>query len=249
LTVTKDIKTAIDNYKKSSGFGAFNPKAVLFDMDGVLIDSMPNHAVAWHKSLARYGISMPEAEAYKYEGMRSVEIVTAKAKEQWGRDIPLEEAEKIYEAKIEEFGKLPKPQKMAGIDSLMQQIADDGLLITIVTGSAQRGLLHRLETDFVPFVDKDRIVSAFDVKRGKPLPDPYLAGLRKSGDLQPFEAIVVENAPLGVRAGHAANIFTVAVNTGPLPDEILWESGADLVFPSMPAFSEAWKNLWQEWHE
>jgi len=238
-----DFKTAVNNYLTSNGFGTFSPKAVLFDMDGVLIDSMSNHSVAWSKSMARYGINMQPAEAYKYEGMRSVEIVTLKAKEQWGRDIPEEEARSMYDTKIEEFAKLPTPPIMPGVLDLMRQIQDQGLLITVVTGSAQKGLLHRLETDFEGFVKKERIVSAYDVTKGKPQPDPYLAGLRKSGNLNPWEAIVVENAPLGVKAGHAARIFTVAVNTGPLDDSILYDNGADIVLPSMPEFSKQWKNL------
>jgi len=66
--------------------------------------------------------------------------------------------------------------------------------------------------------------------------------LEKGGFL-PNEAIVIENAPLGVQAGVAAGIFTIAVNTGPLPDEVLWDAGANLLFPSMEAFNEAWKEL------
>jgi beta-phosphoglucomutase-like phosphatase (HAD superfamily) len=65
-------------------------------------------------------------------------------------------------------------------------------------------------------------------------------GLRKAGDLLPFQGIVVENAPLGVRAGHAAKIFTVAVNTGPLPDEELLMAGANLIFPTMQELSNHW---------
>lgn len=89
------------------------------------------------------------------------------------------------------------------------------------------------------------MVTAFDVKYGKPNPEPYLMALRKAG-IQPNEAIVVENAPLGVRAGVAAGIFTVAVNTGPLPDKTLLDEGADLLFPSMPAFNEAWETFYSE---
>ena len=86
------------------------------------------------------------------------------------------------------------------------------------------------------------MVTAFDIKFGKPNPDPYLMALAKAG-LQPNEAIVIENAPLGVLAGVAAGIFTIAVNTGPLPDQVLWDAGANLLFPSMPAFNEAWEEL------
>ena len=82
-----------------------------------------------------------------------------------------------------------------------------------------------------------------DVKRGKPAPDPYLMGLQKAGDLQPNEAIVVENAPLGVRSGHAARIFTIAVNTGPLPNEVLLAAGANILFPTMPALAKAFETI------
>ena len=84
------------------------------------------------------------------------------------------------------------------------------------------------------------MVTAFDVKYGKPNPEPYLMGLQKAG-IKPNEAIVVENAPLGVRAGVAAGIFTVALNTGPLPDEALTSEGANLLFPSMNDFEANWE--------
>ena len=78
------------------------------------------------------------------------------------------------------------------------------------------------------------MVTAFDVKKGKPDPEPYLMALKK-GNLNPNQAIVVENAPMGVRSAKAAGIFTIAVNTGILKDEELWKEGADLVYPSMKA--------------
>ena len=86
------------------------------------------------------------------------------------------------------------------------------------------------------------IVSSFDVKRGKPNPEPYLKGLAKAG-VEPWEAIVVENAPLGVRAAQAARIFTVAVNTGPLPNKMLADEGADLIFNKMTDFRDKWDSF------
>ena len=86
------------------------------------------------------------------------------------------------------------------------------------------------------------MVTAFDVKYGKPNPEPYLMAIKKAG-INPNQAIVIENAPLGVQAGVAAGIFTVAVNTGPLPDSALLEQGANLLFHSMNEFSDNWKNL------
>ena len=72
-----------------------------------------------------------------------------------------------------------------------------------------------------------------------------VAGLMKAGYLQPYEAIVVENAPLGIRAGVAAKIFTIAVNTGPLAVQTLLDANADLLFPTMTDFSESWPELMQ----
>jgi beta-phosphoglucomutase-like phosphatase (HAD superfamily) len=81
------------------------------------------------------------------------------------------------------------------------------------------------------------MVTAYDVKKGKPDPEPYLMALEKAG-LQPNEAMVVENAPLGVRSAKGAGIFTVAVNTGILSDDDLWQAGADVVLPDMAALLE-----------
>ncbi len=63
-------------------------------------------------------------------------------------------------------------------------------------------------------------------------------GLAKVG-IKPNEAIVVENAPLGVRAAVAAQIFTIAVNTGPLPESALLNEGANMLFPSMQALADS----------
>ena len=68
-------------------------------------------------------------------------------------------------------------------------------------------------------------------------------GLQKAG-VKANEAIVVENAPLGVKAGVAAGIFTVAVNTGPLPDEVLTQEGANLLFHSMMEFNNSWESFY-----
>ena len=86
------------------------------------------------------------------------------------------------------------------------------------------------------------MVTSFDVKYGKPNPEPYLMGLKKAG-VEPWEGIVVENAPLGVEAGVAAKIFTIAVNTGPLPDQVLLDAGANLLFHSMQELRDNWEEI------
>lgn len=236
-------KTEIDNYLKKTGFKEFSPKAALFDMDGVLYDSMPNHAYSWHTSMASFGIEMSEADAYAHEGMRGVETIKKIVKEQRGLEISDEESQRMYDEKSRIFATRPQAEIMEGVLELQRKMKADGLKIVVVTGSGQHSLLEKLEHDFKGLIEPGMIVSSFDVKRGKPNPEPYLKGLMKAG-VEPWEAVVVENAPLGVRAAQAARIFTVAVNTGPLPDKMLSDEGADLIFSRMTEFRDEWDNLY-----
>ena len=234
---------AIKQYLERHGFEALTPKAVLFDMDGVLYDSMPNHAIAWQQSMAQFGITMTADDAYATEGARGVDTIRKMVKRQQNRDIDEAEAQKMYDVKSHIFHELPEAPVMTGILDLMHQIQKGGIQIGVVTGSGQKPLIQRILKDFGAFVDEGHITTAYDVRRGKPKPDPYLMGLHKAGDLQPYEAFIVENAPLGIRAGVAARIFTIAVNTGPLPAQTLLDANADLLFPTMTDFSNNWKNL------
>ena len=209
------MQQAIKNYLSKHGFERFLPKAALFDMDGVLYDSMPNHAVAWHDSMEKFGIHMTAYDAYATEGARGIDTIRKMVKEQKGEDISLEKAQEMYDLKTKFFHGMKEPDIMPGVREL----------------------------NFHEFVDESRLVTAYDVRRGKPYPDPYLMGLEKAGHLQPWEGMVIENAPLGVRAGVAARIFTVAVNSGPLPDSALTDEGADLIFSNMTDFLKVFSTL------
>jgi len=239
------MDSAIKQYLAKHGFGHFSPKAVLFDMDGVIYDSMPNHAVSWHASMADYGLAMPPDDAYRYEGMRGVETIRLLACQQWHRELSDAEASAMYAHKSACFAERVKTHPapvMPGIRELMAQIKADGLAICVVTGSGQHMLLDRLLGDFSGLLRPELIVTAFDVTHGKPHPEPYRVGMDKCG-VQPYETVVVENAPLGVQAGVAAGCFTVAVNTGPLANDELIKAGADMVFPTMTALNARWSLL------
>lgn len=224
----------INQYLTKHGFETFCPKAVLFDMDGVLFDSMPNHAHSWKCAMAEYGIEMEPSEAYRYEGMRGVETIKILTQQHWGEPVSDEKAHAMYDTKSKWFRSCPIASKMPGAEHLMRLVANSGLKVVIVTGSATTTLLSRLQKEFPGLIDENHMVTAFDVQRGKPDPQPYIKGLEKAG-VNPWEAIVVENAPLGIRSAVAANIFTVAVNTGPLPDKTLQDEGCNLLFNDMPS--------------
>ncbi len=207
-------------------------------MDGVLYDSMPNHAKAWSTAVTEFGLSMSPHEAYLHEGRTGHGTINILAQRHWGRNATTEEMERIYAAKSALFNTCPEPQPMPGAAQLLQSIRSLGLTIVLVTGSAQHSLLTRLAHDFPGIFSAERMVTAFDVKHGKPHPEPYLMGLEKAG-VSASEAVVIENAPLGVEAAHAAGIYTIAVNTGPLSPKVLLDAGADIVLPREGGFGQA----------
>ena len=98
-------------------------------------------------------------------------------------------------------------------------------------------MLERIDTDYPDIFDEQRVTAA-DVKRGKPNPEPYLKAMAKVG-VQPNECVVLENAPLGVQAGHTAGCFTVGVTTGPIPEKDMYKAGADVVYKDMASLLEA----------
>lgn len=233
---------AIDNYLRSRKFPRIDLKAVLFDMDGVLFDSMGYHADAWHKTMQKHGLTFGPEEAYLHEGRTGASTINLIFRRELGRDATEGEIKSIYHEKTEAFNRFPETAPMPGAREVLEKVNASGLIPVVVTGSGQNSLLERLEKYFPGTFNPALMVTAFDVKYGKPHPEPYLMALDKCG-LRPNEAIVVENAPLGVQAGVAAHLFTIAVNTGPLDDAILCGAGADLLFPSLRALSESWDSL------
>ena len=125
------MKEIIQQYLEKHGFEALRPKAVLFDMDGVLYDSMSHHAVAWQKSMATFGIRMTVDDAYATEGARGVDTIRMMVKRQQGRDIDEMEAQRMYDEKTRQFHALPETNVMQGVLDLMAQIHAERILANI----------------------------------------------------------------------------------------------------------------------
>jgi len=217
-------------------------KAVFFDMDGVLYDSMPAHSAAWVSAMTQFGYYFTINDCYLNEGRTGDDTINQQALLQFGRAATRAEMDNIYALKTEFFEKTGGAAPMPFANELLQKIKQQGMEIVLVTGSGQASLLDNLNRDFPYIFNKNNTVTAFDVKYGKPNPEPYLLALKKAG-CQPNEAIVVENAPLGIQAAKAANMFVIAVNTGTLDDKILYDCGANIVFTSIKELFEKWDEL------
>lgn len=233
----------IRQYCNSHGYERMDLKTIMFDMDGVLFDSMPNHAWAWHKAMEFYGLDLPEAEAFMHEGRTGAGTINIVIRRQLGRGADADECERIYEKKSFYFNQRPEARRMPGALEVVTAVKQCGITPIIVTGSGTKSLLSRIEENYPGLFHHEWMVAARDVTIGKPNPEPYLMGMKKAGNLTPQQTMVVENAPLGVQAGVAAGCFVIAVNTGPLPDSALTDQGAHLLFHSMTELSQHIKDI------
>lgn len=231
---------AIKKYKETSNLNSFELKAVFFDMDGVLFDSMKYHASSWQKAMNDIGIQFTEYEGYLNEGRTGHSTINGAFMREYNREATEEEKQTIYRLKSNYFEACGKSPVMPCAGELLEKVKAQNLGIYLVTGSGQLSLLDGLQQHFPGIFVKERMVTAYDVTQGKPHPEPYLQALKKSG-LAANEVMVIENAPLGVQSAKAAGLFVIAVNTGPLDEKVLWDSGADIVLSGMEELYEKWE--------
>jgi len=236
------IHTAINNYLAQTGHSHLDIKGVMFDMDGVIFNSMPLHAKAWVKAFAKCGIEFTEYQVYLNEGRTGAATIDEQFLKCYGRHSTAEEQKEIYKIKSHFFKQMPAPELISNIADVVSYLGRQGIARTIVTGSGESTTLDRVEQNFPGLFNRQMMVTANDVVKGKPYPEPYLKGLQKL-NLQSYQAIVVENAPLGIRAGVAAGVFTIAVNTGILSRTDLENAGANIVVDNMLELLEIIKKM------
>ena len=210
-------------------------KAIFFDMDGVLFDSMPYHAKAWEEVMQANGLPFTAYDAYLNEG-RTGQSVIQEASNIVNKPCTDQQIEEIYRQKAEAFKRMQPngAQPMDGIREVLSFLHEQNIKVWVVTGSGQLSLFTQLNTLHPTLFVREQLITAYDVTHGKPHPEPYLKAWERSG-FKKEECCVVENAPLGVRAAKSAGLFTIAVNTGILENERLSQEKADLVLPNMHA--------------
>ncbi len=197
--------------------------ALLFDMDGVLVDSTPAVARVWTDWARKYGFD-PEEVVRIAHGRPSISTIRELLPDgdHEGEDREVERME------IEDIdGVVPLP----GAAEILRVLPDG--YYAIVT-SATRPLAEvRLRAAGLPVAK--HLVTANDVRRGKPEPDAYLKGAATLG-LSAAQCVVVEDAPSGVRAGKAAGARVLAVRTTATDAELL-SAGADWIIDHLGGIS------------
>ncbi len=237
------IENAIANYLKYSGHKQIDLKVALVDCDGVLFDSMKYHTQAWVKLMKKNGVKCSRDEFYLYEGMTGAEIIKMLFKRGTGKIVTDDEAWEYYKVKGRYFKELGEPGLIPDTKQVLTMLQEAGVQNVLVTGSREPSVLERIDRDYEGLFGEQRITAA-DTRFGKPNPEPYLKGQQKAG-AKGNECIVIENAPLGVKSGHAAGSFVIAVTTGPIPEKELYKAGADIVYKNMAELAAALPQLMQ----
>lgn len=205
-------------------------RAVLFDMDGVISDTMPLHYEAWRRAFEPLGITVEKMDVYLREGM-ATRTMGEKIAEAKSRRLSQEEMDKIVEDKTIIFNKMVAESVKAydGVMETIRMLRNNGLKTALVTGSRRVSAVAVLKKIGLEGAF-DAIVCAEDVKHGKPDPEPYETAIKKL-DINRLNCIVVENAPLGIESAKAAKVdYVIAVATT-LPESYLY--GADDIMASI----------------
>jgi len=197
-------------------------RAVLFDYDGVIVDSMHHHARAWQRIFKKMGISITVEDIFLQEGRPTTDVVRF-ILQQHGRQADEETCRSIAKEKENMYISQKPATVQPQVIQLISDLRRSGLAVGLVTGSPYRSLTAVLPPALLAAFDV--IITADDVARGKPAPDPYLAAAQKL-KLDPGSCLVVENAPLGIQAAKAAGMKVIGITTT-LPEQAL--NQADVV--------------------
>lgn len=198
-------------------------RAILFDMDGVIVDSMKHHAAAWKRVLAEYGLAVEDIDIFRREGMSGRESVEDIFTEK-GRPIPAEAEFRLMLERKHALFENNDIRPYPGAEEMLRWISGRGVPMALVTGSLMRSVEHVMPAGLLGLFGA--VVTAGDVANGKPAPEPYLKALERLG-ADAGNALIIENAPMGIRSARNAGVTCYAIETT-LPQTYLGE--ADKIF-------------------
>ena len=201
---------------------------VIFDMDGVLVDSGPPHMESWRMLAEKHGIEITEEQFRSSFGKTSRDII----RNFWGDGVPEDEIRRYDDEKEQLYRDIVTGQVplMTGLRELLADLTADGCAMAVATsGPIENVELVLREGEIEPHFGA--VVTGYDVKHGKPAPDVFLLAAERL-QLDPAVCVVVEDAPVGIQAALAAGMKAIGL-TGTHPAERLREAGATVVVDSL----------------
>jgi beta-phosphoglucomutase len=189
---------------------SFRPRAVIFDIDGTIVDNMHLHAEAFAAFAERHGLPpLTREDRARLDGRRNSEIFPILFK----REVPRDEWQAYEHEKESLYRELSKGRltPLKGLRMLIDSLREAGIATALATSAPEANVIHTLSelglADAFPV-----IVRGDQVPRGKPAPDVFLEAARRL-DVAPQDCLVFEDAPMGIEAAHAAGMPVVALTT------------------------------------
>jgi len=184
-------------------------------MDGVLIDAMPFHAEAFQIAFKEIvNLEIDKIDVYLLEGVPGPLLIKEIFKRNNLKSPEEKLVKNISDLKKRLFEEMQKARAFPGVKELIESLNCKNCLTAVVSGASRKEVESLLEQNNLSKFDL--IISSEDLEEGKPSPQPFITALSKL-KLNPSEALVVENAPLGVESAVKANIeYIVTLNNTPL---------------------------------
>lgn len=202
-------------------------KAVIFDIDGTLVDSVDLHARAWQETFAHFGKEIPYEKVRHQIGKGGDQLMPVFfSKEEL--DESGEEMEE-YRSELYKRSYLPKVRAFPRVRELFLRIRDDGKRIALASSAKEDELgVYKKIANIEDLVEEE--TSADDADKSKPHPDIFEAALERLGDIKPNEAIVVGDTPYDAEAAGKLNLRTIGVLCGGFPEPELRAAGCISIY-------------------
>ena len=197
-------------------------KAVIFDIDGTLVDSVDLHARAWQETFRHYGKEFPFEQVRHQIGKGGDQLMPVFFSKEELDDFG-DEMEK-YRGELFKREYLPKVRAFTHVRELFQKIKEDGLRLALASSAKQDELAaYKKIARIEDLVEEE--TSADDADKSKPHPDIFEAALERLGDVLPREAVVVGDTPYDAVAAGKISLRTIGVLCGGFPEAELRAAG------------------------
>jgi HAD superfamily hydrolase (TIGR01509 family) len=197
--------------------------AVLFDVDGTLIDSNDLHAVAWREAFLHFGVDLPLEIIRGQIGKGGDNLIPALLPPELVK-VRKEEIE-TYRSELFKRDYLPRVVPFPGVRDLFERLRADGKRIVLASSATAEEVRFHLgligAEDLV-----EATTSADEVEHSKPDPDIFAAALAKVAPLGPADVLVVGDTPYDIEAAAKLGIRALGFRSGGFPEQVLRDAGA-----------------------
>ena len=202
------MKEAIEKYKKEHGLKAFCPKAVLFDMDGVIIDSEPIHSSVKMDTFRHFGLSLDERDLVRYMGRTSEAIFSEVLAASGRRDLSVSDLTEYKHQHYLEVLKSGEIEPVRGAVELIRAIPAARIPLALAT-SSWSGVMETVLDRFGIRSCFQSVLSGGDLPKSKPDPAIYRISARRLG-VEPERCVVLEDTKNGILAAKNAGMYCIA---------------------------------------